>query len=252
MARSRSQFHNAIEYIGPRPRKPKKPNFFGGWVIVLIAIAAGIYFTKPWIGSVLAAGKDPSLAQTALIANRLITSANSGDRLAAEALRYSSRAVTYDPAYFKIDFPGGDVPLRKGVAADLVVRCYRKVGIDLQEEINRDMQGNYRLYPQLWGSHAIDPNIDHRRVPNLQKFFSHKGETIKNSRDAATFKTGDIVVWAIPSAEIAETHIGIIVPGPEGEGSTPWVVHHPPGEAVKWESALFDYQVIGHYRYPAE
>ena len=252
MARSRSQFHNAIEYIGPRPQKPKKPNFFGGWVIVAIAIAAGVYFVKPWIGSVLAAGKGPSEAQTELIANSLVASGKPGDMLAAEALRYSNRTVTYDPAYFKIDFPGGDVPLRKGVAADLVVRCYRKIGIDLQKEINEDMEGNSRQYPQLWGSNVIDPNIDHRRVPNLQRFFTRKGETIKNSRDASTYKTGDIVVWALPSAEKAETHIGIVVPGPEGEGSAPWVVHHPPGEGVKWENALFDYQLLGHYRYSAE
>ena len=252
MARSRSQFHNAIEYIGPRPRKPKKPNFFGGWVIVAIAIAAGVYFMKPWIGNVLAAGKGPSEAQTELVANTLIASGKTGDMLAAEALRYSSRAISYDPAYYKIDFPGGDVPAAKGVAADLVTRCYRKVGIDLQQEINEDMKRNYRLYPELWGSHEIDSNIDHRRVPNLKQFFSSKGETIENSRDASTYRTGDIVVWALLNADKAETHIGIVVPGPEGKGSTPWVVHHPPGGSVKWENALFDYQVLGHYRYPAE
>ena len=108
------------------------------------------------------------------------------------------------------------------------------------------------MYPQLWGTQGIDPNIDHRRVPNLKQFFVNKGETIKPSRDVSTYMTGDIVVWALRNADKAETHIGIIVPSPEGEGSAPWVVHHPPGEGVKWENALFDYQAIGHYRFPAE
>lgn len=249
MARSRSGYYSTIEYIGPRPQKPKKPNFFGGWVIVAITLCAAVFFVKPWLGSVLAAQKGPSEAQTELIASGLDSSDKPGDLLAAEALRYTNRTVSYDPAYFQIDYPGGDVPLAKGVAADLVVRCYRKIGVDLQKEIHDDMEDNYRLYPQLWGSHAIDSNIDHRRVPNLQRFFSRKGETIKNSRDVSTFQTGDVVVWALSNAE---THIGIIVPGPDGEGGAPWVVHHPAGGGVKWENALFDYQILGHFRYPAK
>ncbi len=218
-------------------------------MIVAITLIAGMFFVKPWIGNVLAAQKGPSEAQTELIASSLVASGKPGDKLAAEALRYSNLAITYDPAYFKIDYPDGDVPLAKGVAADLVVRCYRKIGIDLQAEIHEDMKANYRLYPQLWGSNSIDPNIDHRRVPNLQRFFSRKGETIKNSRDASTFETGDVILWALSNAE---THIGIVVPGPDGEGGAPWVVHHPAGGGVKWENAIFDYQILEHFRYPAE
>lgn len=208
-----------------------------------------MFFVKPWIGNVLAAQQEPSEAQTELIAGELIVSGKPGDILAAEALKYSNLSVSYDPAYYKIEYPGGDVPLAKGVAADLVVRCYRNIGIDLQAEIHEDMKANHRLYPQLWGSHLIDTNIDHRRVPNLQRFFSRKGKTVGNSRDATTFETGDVVVWALSNAE---THIGIIVPGPGGGDGSPWVVHHPPGGGVKWENALFDYQILGHYRYFSE
>ena len=63
MARPRSGYYNAIEYIGPRPQKPKKQNFFGGWVIVAIAVVAGIFFGKPLIGGALAAEKGPTDAQ---------------------------------------------------------------------------------------------------------------------------------------------------------------------------------------------
>jgi uncharacterized protein YijF (DUF1287 family) len=111
------------------------------------------------------------------------------------------------------------------------------------------MSENYRLYPQLWQTSQPDKNIDHRRVPNLQRFLSRKGETLSTGSDAADYQTGDIVVWALSNAEI---HIGIVVPGPDGGGTTPWVVHHPAGGGVKWENVLFDYQRIGHFRYPID
>lgn len=249
MARSRSGYYNAIEYIGPRPQKPKKPNFFGGWVIVVIAIAAGVFFAKPWVGSLMAAQKGPTDAQSEVLVRELGASELPGDKLAAEALKYSNRNISYDPAYFKIAYPDGDVPRTKGVASDMVVRCYREIGVDLQQLIHEDMEYNFRLYPQLWAASSPDENIDHRRVPNLQRFFTRKGRVLKTSRNAADYQTGDIVVWALSNAEI---HIGIVVPGPEGEGSAPWIVHHPAGGGVKWENALFDYQIIGHFSYPAE
>lgn len=250
MARSRSTYYSTIEYIGPRPQKPKKNNnnFFGGWVILLIAIAAGVFFAKPWAGSLMAAQNGPTDAQSEEVVRMLESSGSPKERLAAEALKYSNRNITYDPAYFKIAYPNGDVPSRKGVAADLVVRCFREVGFDLQQLIHEDMAENYRLYPQLWASSTPDENIDHRRVPNLQRFFQRNGKTLKPSRDLADYQTGDIVVWALSNADI---HIGIVVPGPEGVGSsTPWVVHHPAGGGVKWENALFDYQILGHFSFP--
>lgn len=247
MARSRSGYYSTIEYIGPRPQKPKKPNFFGGWVIVAIALAAGVFFAKPWVGSLMAAQNGPTEAQSESIVRELEVSDLLGDRLAAEALKYSNRQISYDPAYYKIAYPEGDVPRSKGVAADLVVRCYRGVGIDLQELIHEDMEANFRLYPQLWQAIEPDENIDHRRVPNLQRYFSRKGQVLKLSRDGSDYQVGDIVVWALSNAEI---HIGIVVPSPEGEGATPWVVHHPTSDTVKWENTLFDHQILGHFSYP--
>jgi uncharacterized protein YijF (DUF1287 family) len=88
-------------------------------------------------------------------------------------------------------------------------------------------------------------------VQNLHRFFSRKGEVLDHSTNAADYKIGDIVVWALGNAD---THIGIVVPSPAGyEGNAaPWVVHHPNDGGVKWEKALFEYQVIGHFRYPVE
>jgi uncharacterized protein YijF (DUF1287 family) len=247
MARSRSGYYSTIEYIGPRPKKPKKPSFFGGWVIVAIALAAGVFFAKPWIGSLVAAQNGPTEAQSESLIRELEASDLIGDRLAAEALKYSNRGISYDSTYYEITYPNGDIPRFKGMAADLVVRCYREIGLDLQELLHEDMDENYRLYPQLWQSINTDENIDHRRVPNLQRFFSRKGQVLKSSRDVNDYHAGDIVVWALANAEI---HIGIIVPGPEGKSSSPWVVHHPAYGSVKWENALFDHQILGHFSYP--
>lgn len=247
MARSRSGYYSTIEYIGPRPKKPKKPSFFGGWVIVVIAVAAGFFFAKPWIGSLVAAQTGPTEEQSASLIRELESSDLIGDRLAAEALRYANSEVSYDSAYYQITYPNGDIPRSKGMAADLIVRCYREIGLDLQQLIHEDMSHEFRVYPQLWQSISPDQNIDHRRVPNLQRFLSRKGQVLKNSRNIKDYHVGDIVVWALSNAEI---HIGIVVPGPEGKGGSPWVVHHPSYDTVKWENTLFDYQVLGHFSYP--
>jgi uncharacterized protein YijF (DUF1287 family) len=251
MARKRSGYYNAIEYIGPRPQRPKKPNFFGGWVIVLISVGAAVFFGKPWVDGAWAADKEPTGAQVDLVVGQLEEAGDFSGKLAAEVLRYSASSVSYDPSYYKIQYPGGDVPANKGVAADLLIRCYRKLGIDLQKEIHEDMESHFRIYPQLWASVAPDSNIDHRRVPNLQRFFSRKGESLPVTSDPAEYQPGDIVVWALANAE---THIGVVVPAAPGDGgrSGSWVVHHPAGGGVKWEKALFDHQILGHFRYPAE
>lgn len=247
MPAPRSGYYSTIEYIGPRPQKPKKPSFFGGWVIVAIAVVSGFFFAKPWIGSLVAAQTGPTSEQTELLISELKTSDLIGDRLAAEALKYANHEVSYDSTYYEITYPKGDVPRSKGMAADLVVRCYREIGVDLQELIHQDKSLDNRAYPQLWSSSAPDKNIDHRRVPNLQRFFNRHGQVLKNSRDIKDYHVGDIVVWALSNAEI---HIGIVVPSPEGKNANPWVVHHPAYDTVKWENSLFDYQILGHFSYP--
>ena len=109
------------------------------------------------------------------------------------------------------------------------------------------MAANFRLYPQLWGALAPDTNIDHRRVANLQRFFERKGQTLTPSREPVDYRPGDIVVWSLANAE---SHIGIVVPGPGNRASEAWVVHNQ-GTGVKWENVLFDYQIAAHYRYPS-
>jgi uncharacterized protein len=254
MPRSRSGFYNTIEYIGPRPKKPKRRNFFGGWVIIVIALGMGFWFGRPLLPFLKATQVVTSAENAGLLISSLNSAPDFGSGLAAAALAHSGETVTYDPSYYKIAYPNGDLPANRGVAADVVVRCYRSKGIDLQVQVHEDMSANFRGYPGLWGATAPDTNIDHRRVANLQRFFEHKGETLTSgqtpgpSRNASDYRPGDIVVWELGNAE---KHIGIVVPGPGDRAGEPWVVHNM-GAGVKWENILFDYSIQRHFRFPAE
>ena len=250
MARKQTGFYDTIEYIGPRPQKPKRQNFFGGWVILLIAGAIAFWFGRPLLPFLRAAGTGATAEQTSLLVADLRRSGEFGNLLAAAAIEYSAHPVSYESAYYKIPYPNGDVPMNKGKAEDVLIRCYRQMGIDLQKQVHEDMVANFRQYPQIFpGVTAPDPNMDHRRALNLQRFFNRKGQEIPPSRNMADYQPGDIVVWALIGKQSADAHIGIVVPSPEGDKGRPWVVHHLES-TIKWEDALFSYQVLGHYRYP--
>src|SRR5688572_13807444 len=120
------------------------------------------------------------IAATALLYFFLCSSINAQpfyDKLSKAAIGLTQTDVTYDPKYYVIKYPNGDLPADKGVCTDVVIRAYRKVGIDLQKEVHEDMKANFSAYPKLWGLKRPDKNIDHRRVPNLMKYFKrHNSE----------------------------------------------------------------------------
>lgn len=249
MARPRSHpgFYSTIEYIGPRPQKPKRGNFFGGWVIAVIAVGIVCWFGWPLVPPLKAALEGVSSEQTAHLIASLEQSEEPGGKLAAAALAHSTESVAFDSSYYKIAYPNGDVTGNKGAAADVIIRCYRKLGIDLQKEVHEDMAQHFKRYPQLWGALAPDTNIDHRRVANLQRFFERNGQILTPSRDARDYRPGDIVVWSLANAE---PHIGIVVPSLNQSTGEAWIVHNL-GSGVKWEDVLFDYKIVAHFRYPA-
>ncbi len=247
MPRPRSGFYSTIEYIGPRPQKPKRRNFFGGWVIIVIAVGMGFWFGKPLVPFLKATQVDATMEQASELISRLEGNEGFSHGLAAAALAHSGDRVAYDPSYYKIAYPNGDVPSGKGVAADVVIRCYRRLGMDLQVLVHEDMAANFRVYPQLWDAPGPDPNIDHRRVPNLQRFLERKGQTIPVSRRDADYRPGDLVIWSLSNAD---SHIGIVVPGPGKRAGEAWVVHNM-GAGVKWENVLFDYPIQRHFRFPS-
>jgi len=150
---------------------------------------------------------------------------------------------SYDPAYRKLGYPGGDVPLETGVCSDVVVRAFRGIKIDLQKEIHEDMAKAFAQYPPKWGLKRPDLNIDHRRVPNLMTYFQRKGWSVPLTKKPADFSSGDMVAWNLGGGV---THIGIISDRRSTSG-VPLVIHNI-GQGVHEEDILFAYQIIGHYR----
>lgn len=162
---------------------------------------------------------------------------------AANSLTYTK--VTYDPSYFSIAYPMGDVPPDKGVCTDVVIRAYRLLGIDLQQLVHEDMKSHFSLYPNIWGLKGTDRNIDHRRVPNLMVFFERKGLKLSLSQSPQDYQSGDIVCWSLGGGL---THIGIVSDQRSPDGSRPLIVHNIGGGQVL-EDCLFSYKIIGHYRF---
>jgi uncharacterized protein YijF (DUF1287 family) len=165
--------------------------------------------------------------------------------LSKAALELTKQNVDYDPAYFEISYPNGDIPVNKGVCTDVVIRAYRKLGIDLQKEVHEDMQANFEKYPKSWGLKHTDKNIDHRRVPNLMTYFARKGEVKPKSVKPEDYQPGDIVCWNLGGGI---THIGLVVNKRSADNFRYLLVHNI-GGGQELADCLFEYKIIGHYRY---
>ncbi|MEL0652354.1 DUF1287 domain-containing protein [Algibacter sp. TI.3.09] len=161
------------------------------------------------------------------------------------ALELTKQKVVYDPSYFSIDYPNGDVPSDKGVCTDVVIRAYREIGIDLQKNVHEDMKVNFNVYPKIWGLKRTDKNIDHRRVPNLMTYFKRQGAEKAITEQAKDYLPGDVVCWNLGGAI---THIGIVVDKKSTDGKRNLIVHNI-GSGQVLEDCLFDFKIIGHYRY---
>lgn len=166
-------------------------------------------------------------------------------RLSDAAISIVDPSVKYDGKYTVIPYPNGDVDKTKGVCTDVVIRTYRKLGIDLQKEVHVDMTQNFPKYPQKWGLKKPDTNIDHRRVPNLEIFFARKGQRLAVTQNASDYKTGDIVTWMINGKL---PHIGIVTNRKTSDNKRHLIVHNVGGGQVL-EDCLFKYELVGHFTY---
>jgi len=169
--------------------------------------------------------------------------------LVAAAREQIGVTLHYDPAYVKLAYPLGDVPIERGVCTDVVVRAFRRVGYDLQELVHRDMKEAWPVYQRSakWNLKRPDPNIDHRRVPNLATFFTRHGVALGVSKDARNYAPGDIVTWQVPPNL---PHIGLVADVRTAAG-VPLIIHNI-GNGTRMEDRLFAYTITGHYRFPAK
>lgn len=167
------------------------------------------------------------------------------EKLSNAAISIIDDEIVYTPSYVAIKYPNGDVPVKTGVCTDVIIRAYRKLGIDLQKEVHEDMKANFSKYPKTWGLSKTDTNIDHRRVPNLEVFFERKGEKLKATQNASDYKTGDLVTWMINGKL---PHIGIVTHLKSSDGKRNLIIHNVGGGQVL-QDCLFSWEIVGHYRY---
>ncbi|HEU4836926.1 MAG TPA: DUF1287 domain-containing protein [Pyrinomonadaceae bacterium] len=161
------------------------------------------------------------------------------------AIAQAGVTTGYDPAYVALDYPGGDVPEKTGVCSDVVVRAFRKAGIDLQKEVHEDMKSARSAYPNKWGANKPDSNIDHRRVLNLMAYFTRQGKSLSISDGSMDYQPGDIVAWELTSGI---DHIGIVTNMMSNSGDRFLIVHNI-GAGTRIEDVLFAWTIKGHYRF---
>lgn len=176
----------------------------------------------------------------------------SGAALVAAARRQIGLTRTYDHSYRRLAYPNGDVPISTGVCADVVIRAARDAwGVDLQSLVHEDMARDFPAYPRKWGLAHPDPNIDHRRVPNLETYWDRHGARLWRARSRTWgvdfhggLQPGDIVTWR--TFLDGGPHVAIVASGgvwPTVIQNHGWGVHENP-LAMQWLDAA-----EAHYRW---
>lgn len=167
-----------------------------------------------------------------------------GIRLVSAARMQIGKTVRYDPRYQAIQYPNGDLPMDRGVCADVIVRAFRAgLGLDLQMLVHEDMKRDFKKYPHNSGSESPDKNIDHRRVANLRTYFDRRGWSIAVTNKAEDYKPGDLVTCIVPRDL---PHI-MIVSDKRTKSGRPLIIHNI-GAGTKEEDRLFEFKLTGHYR----
>ena len=220
----------------PTPDAFLSPRPMGRWACLLAAAVVG--FSAWGYGLRFCSGQSPMSGEE----KRADAATEFPDRLAGAALDRTKQRVRYDPAYVVIKYPGGDVPADTGVCTDVVIRSYRALGIDLQRLVHEDMKVNFSRYPRHWGLKRADPNIDHRRVPNLQTYFTRHGKSLAISDEVDAYLPGDLVAWDLNGKGL--WHIGVVV------AENRFV--HNIGAGPELDEDLFQWKVVGHYRFHPE
>lgn len=202
------------------------------------------------IFSCIVAGCNPVSAQEFVTANaQTVSVSDAAKPLVAATRERLDASVVYDPSYVGIGYPNGDVPAAMGVCTDVVIRSLRKAyGFDLQQAVHEDMKVNFSAYPTLWGHNTTDKNIDHRRVPNLETYFSRMGQDLAINKVPEDYKPGDIVAWRLDgnSGKGGPAHMGI-VSDRLGVTGIPLIIHNI-GGGPEESDMLFEHQITGHFR----
>ena len=214
----------------------------GRALFAAILVLATLSCQKPQLVLRPAAGSEPPLVVTKPLADKAPPQLS---QIIASAIEQTTVTTGYDPAYVGIEYPNGDVAPETGVCSDVVVRAFRKAGIDLQKEVHEDMGRAWAEYPKRWGASGRDSNIDHRRVGNLMVYFERQGKSLPVTTDRNQYLPGDIVTWDLGNKV---DHIGIVT-NVWSEQTKGYLIVHNIGAGARMEDVLLNWEITGHYRY---
>lgn len=165
------------------------------------------------------------------------------DRFVNAAIGQIGVTTSYSPGYVRIPYPNGDIPFKKGVCTDVVIRALRVVGLDLQRAIHEDAKKFPGRYPRI---SSLDSNIDHRRCPNMSAYLQKYAKSLNvELNDPSEWKSGDIVFWKLVGGK---DHVGVLSTKRNSEGF-PYVVHNI-GAGVMEEDVLRNWTLVRRFRLP--
>lgn len=166
----------------------------------------------------------------------------------AEAIR----GVRYSTASQSIGYPWGDIPDHIGTSADLLVRCFRRTDLDLQQLVHHDRKTNPKRYPtKLFARKTPDKNLDHRRVAFLfafaKAYFPEAPTETDKPEALALFQPGDVVFWSVGGREGHPGQIGIVLDRRDDSGMPLVATINAEDGRATIHHRLDTWQVVGHF-----
>jgi uncharacterized protein YijF (DUF1287 family) len=170
------------------------------------------------------------------------TNTTPADRVVSRAREEVTRGVLYDPSWYPMRYPQGDVDPSLGVCTDVVIRGYRAAGVDFQKLVHEDVLRNESAY-EPWVKKP-DATIDHRRVGPLLAYLRRHARSLDKNGDWAA---GDIVVISFTACPACgPQHIGV-VSDQKGPRGLPLLIHNM-GPTPREDDTLDAWTHLGHFR----
>jgi len=166
--------------------------------------------------------------------------------------------TNYKSAYYS----GGYPPKDEWVCTDVVWRALKNAWYDLKKMMDEDIKKNINSYSRVnW---KPDPNIDFRRVPNLDEFLRRNAEILtleiipKDIENLKNWQAWDIVIFGnywtnrVKTQSKTLDHTAIIS-NKRNRDWVPFIIHNSapvPKEQdwlIYWNENVS--KIIGHYRF---
>ncbi|WP_034262558.1 DUF1287 domain-containing protein [Bacillus sp. J33] len=165
-----------------------------------------------------------------------------------DVVQAARKEVEQRTPYKSTYYAGGYPPNGEGVCTDLIWRGFKGAGVTIKDLIDKDIAENTDLYPRVQGN--PDPNIDFRRVPNQDVYFSRYAKSLTTElipgeiENLQEWQPGDIVIFLSPKFD----HVAIISDKRTKDG-IPYVIHNSAPFAAEVKLSSFKTPITAHYRW---